>query len=83
MCVPFAPNIHILSDVPSLPISDSVPDSCTCDLCNISLPFGFDFKIIQVNYENVLILFSTYEIVTWELVRGLFRILIRLTRFAK
>lgn len=72
LLVPFAPNLTVLTDT-SGGNSDkylSLDDTSNCDACRLShQPFRqFDLKVIQVGTSLVLVTFSVFEEVTWELV---------------
>ena len=72
LLVPFAPNLTVLTDT-SGGNSDkylSLDDTSNCDACRLShQPFlQFDLKVIQVGTSLVLVTFSVFEEVTWELV---------------
>lgn len=69
VCIPFAPNIQMLSDIPiNTQLLDVPPDASQCDRCHSSFPFPFDFRILPLNQRNLLVLFLVYEPVSWTLV---------------
>lgn len=77
LLVPFAPNLTVLTDT-SGGNSDkylSLDDTSNCDACRLShQPYHqFDLKVIQVGTSLVLVTFSVFEEITWELVGAMDR----------